>query len=112
MQYVGATIINACLSARVSFSDEDEIHRLWRYLNMMQIAAYCGLHETLTVENFLMPLASKYKLLGEGEVEKEESAKVRRIDVDESGARACSMFEVFALALDNPLARMMSTPPS
>ena len=80
---------------------------------MMQIAAYCGLHDTLTVDNFLMPLVHKYGLLGEGEVRKEELAKLQRIDVDQSGARATSMFEVFAFEVvqGEALRSLKLTPP-
>ena len=37
------SIINACKYARVYFSDPDEVHRLWRYLNLQHCIAYCGL---------------------------------------------------------------------
>ena len=122
-----------------------QVHRLWRYLNMLHAAAYCGLTDELTEGNFLYALTSrllglrtsmaallrllrrrlrrlqlhpslppdkpniplpplsprssfpacdKFGLLSQGEVQDEELAAINRIRIDDSGSRACSMFEV------------------
>ena len=90
------SINDACLIARVTFEDPLEVHRLWRYLNMLHAAAYCGMTEELSETNFLMPLCDKYGLLSVGEVYEEEISELKRIKIDESGSRACAMFEVWA----------------
>ena len=36
-------IMDACILSRVVFRDPDELHRLWRFLNLMHTAAYTGL---------------------------------------------------------------------
>ena len=68
VQSVMHAITNACVSARVAFTDKEEVHRLWRYLNMLHASAYCGLTEELTEENFLLPFAERNLLFGDGEM--------------------------------------------
>lgn len=63
---------------------------------MLHAAAYCGLTEELSESNFLMPIAQKYGLLSVGEVYDEEYAELKAINIDQSGSRACAMFEVWA----------------
>mgnify|MGYP000689135448 CR=1 FL=1 len=67
-QLIMHSINDACLIARVTFEDELEVHRLWRYLNVLHAAAYCGLTDELSETNFLMPLCDKYGLLSVGQV--------------------------------------------
>jgi len=90
------SIVNACLSARATFSDQQEVHRLWRYLNLLHVSAYCGMTDYLTKQNFFLPLCEKHKLLGEdGFVRAEELSALDQVGLDESGARACSMYQVW-----------------
>jgi len=96
VQSIMHDITDACLTARVTFADELEVHRLWRYLNLLQASAYCGLTSYLSQTNFLMPLIEKYALLGSGAVKDEELRALHAIQIDENGARACSMYEVWA----------------
>ena len=62
---------------------------------MLHAAAYCGLTEELTENNFLMPICNKYGLLSSGDVHDEEFAELKAINIDQSGSRACAMFEVW-----------------
>ena len=59
VQLIMHSINDACLSARVSFGDPDEVHRLWRYLNLLHASAYCGLTDELSQANFFMPIVEK-----------------------------------------------------
>ena len=96
VQLIMNSIVNACLSARATFSDQQEVHRLWRYLNLLHVSAYCGMTDYLTKDNFFMPLCEKHKLLGEdGFIREEELAALDHVGLDESGARACSMYQVW-----------------
>ena len=51
VQLIMNSIVNACLSARATFSDQQEVHRLWRYLNLLHVSAYCGMTDYLTKDN-------------------------------------------------------------
>ena len=64
VQLIMHSINDACLSARVSFGDPDEVHRLWRYLNLLHASAYCGLTDELSHANFFMPIVEKVLDLG------------------------------------------------
>jgi hypothetical protein len=96
VQLIMHSINDACLIARVTFEDKLEVHRLWRYLNMLHAAAFCGLTDELTENNFFMPMCEKFCLLSQGAVRKEELESIARIQIDDSGSRACAMFEVWA----------------
>ena len=91
------TVINVCKFARVHFHDPDDVHRLWRYLNLQHAIAYCGLTDFYNVDNFLKPLADKYGMLGLMHDREEEEALWRSIDLDAEGLRACAMYEVWSL---------------
>lgn len=80
--------------ARATFEDTGEIYRLWRYVNAMQLAAYCGLTDHLTETNFFTPLCTKHGLLGSKKIREEELAAVSKVGIDANGVRASSMFEV------------------
>ena len=91
------SIINSCKYARIYFSDPDEVHRLWRYLNLQHAIAYCGLTDFYNFDNFFKPLATKYGLLGMGKDREEEEALWKTVDLDAEGLRACAMYEVWCL---------------
>ena len=97
VQDIMHSINDACVDARVAFGDPDEVHRFWRYINLLHIASYCGLTEELSESNFFTPLVEKYGLLGEGKIRAEEEAAIKRIGLDENGSRACSMFEIWVM---------------
>ena len=99
VQDIMHSINDACIDARVAFGDPEEVHRFWRYINLLHIAAYCGLTAELSESNFFMPIVEKYGLLGEGKVRAEEEAVIKRIGLDENGSRACSMFEVWVMEI-------------
>ena len=103
------SINEACVDARVAFGDADELHRFWRYLNLLQLSAYCGLTEELTEANFFFPIVDKYDLLGEGALRVEEEASVKRAGLDTNGSRVCSMFEVWAMEIIKGEARRART---
>ena len=99
VQQIMHSIVNACSAARATFYDPDEVHRLWRYLNLMHASAYCGLTDYLTKENFFMPLCEVHNLLGEGDVRREEMEALDKVGLDQSGGRASSMYEVWCLEI-------------
>lgn len=58
-----------------------------------------ALTESLSENNFFMPIVEKYDLMGRGVIKEEEIAALKRVRLDENGARACSMFEVWAFEI-------------
>lgn len=94
VQHIMNCIANVCLMARANLEDQSEVYRIWRYVNAMHCSAYCGLTDHLTEANFFIPLSKKHGLLGAAKIKEIESAALRNIDIDDSGVRACSMFEV------------------
>ena len=94
VQCIMNSITTACKLARANFQDAGEVYRIWRYVNAMHCAAYCGLTAHLTEANFFMPLSMKHGLLGSKTVLKVESDAVRKIGIDANGVRASTMFEV------------------
>jgi hypothetical protein len=94
VQCIMNSITTVCKLARANFVDAGEVYRIWRYVNAMHCAAYCGLTAHLTEANFFMPLSEKHGLLGSKTVQKVESDVVRKIGIDENGVRASTMFEV------------------
>ena len=95
VQRIMNCITNSCMAARVTFSDYEETLRMWRYLNMLHVSAYCGLTTSLTLDNFFLPVCERHHLLGEGDMRAEELASIHKIQLDEKGSRACSMFAVW-----------------
>lgn len=99
------------------------MHRLWRYLNLMHVIAYCGLTSSYNKDNcasstplisphrpchpFALPLCSppavfdplvdKYNLLGHGSDKQEEEELLTQVDLDEQGLRAFGMYEAWTL---------------
>ena len=63
VQAIMHAIVNVCLAARAAFNDKEEVFRLWRYMNLLHICAYCGLTDELSRDNFLVPLSDKHGLL-------------------------------------------------
>ena len=94
VQCIMNSITTVCKLARANFQDAGEVYRIWRYVNAMHCAAYCGLTAHLTEANFFMPLSMKHGLLGSKTVLKVESDAVRKIGIDANGVRASTMFEV------------------
>ena len=94
VQHIMNCIANVCLMARANLEDQSEVYRIWRYVNAMHCSAYCGLTDHLTEANFFIPLSKKHGLLGGGKIKEIEQAALKNIDIDDSGVRACSMFEV------------------
>ena len=88
VQVIMNCIVNVCMSARVTFGDSEEVLRLWRYLNMLHASAYCGLTQSLTEDNFFIPICERHHLLGDGVVRQEEMEAIKEIGLDEKGSRA------------------------
>ena len=89
-------INNVCIVARTSFGDDFEIRRLWRYLNLLHAAAYCGITASATQSNFFDPLRMKYGLEGEGYNRDEEEKLIKALDIDGNGMRVCSLYLVWS----------------
>jgi len=94
------SITNACILARNSFSDDGatpDLHRLWRYLNLMHAIAYCGLTSNYNVDNFFEPLVDKYSLLGFGVDKQEERQHLANVRLDAEALRAFGWYEAWSL---------------
>jgi hypothetical protein len=113
VEIVMRCIVNACMMARTSFSEPEEVHRFWRYLNLQHLIAYCGLTDGYNIDNFFGPLVEKYSLLGDEREREEERAYLSTVDVDAEGLRACAMYEVWTLEIAHAQAAMtpLFTPP-
>ena len=110
VQCIMNSITTVCKLARANFQDAGEVYRIWRYVNAMHCAAYCGLTAHLTEANFFMPLSMKHGLLGSKTVLKVESDAVRKIGIDANGVRASTMFEV-RLPLPRPCSALRRARP-
>lgn len=97
VEMIMQSIVNVCTLCRAHFDDPDEVHRVWRYLNLGHCAAYCGLTDGYNMDNFFLPLAEKYNLLGYGKDNEEERAVLKVVDIDEEGLRTVEMYQVWAL---------------
>lgn len=88
-------IIDASILARVSFRDPDEVHRFWRYLNLIHCSAYTGLSPTYTAGNFFEPVVKRHDLIPE-RVKGEETAAIDAI-ANSDGLAAVNIYEIWAL---------------
>jgi len=97
-QRIMMSIQNSCAYARIVFQDKDEVHRLWRHLNLLHVAAYTGLAGYYSAENLFNPIVEKYGLFGPpGARQDYERAAFDRIDLDADGDRACHICEIWAV---------------
>lgn len=98
VQAVQHSIIDACTMCRVVFTDPDEVHRVWRYLNMMHAAAYTALTTSYSKDNFFDPIAEKHKLVAPDAKGKEIELKaLAAVNLDGEDNRACLMLQVWVL---------------
>lgn len=107
------SIINACVLARTCFESEEDVHKLWRYLNLLHAAAYCGLTNSYNHDNFFYPLIEKYGLAGTGVQKEIETRDLKAIDIDEQGLTAVTMYQALTLDLirENASASKTMAPP-
>jgi hypothetical protein len=91
------SVQQACVLGRVCFRDPDDVHRLWRLLNLLHLSSYTGLSPSYTEQNFFLPLCKRHDLLPKDDVQKssEESA-FESISHGDGGA-ACNQFLVWSL---------------
>ena len=112
VQDIMQTIQYLCEQAKTSFESDDEVHRLYRYLNMLHMTVYCGLSPTYNVRNFLMPLIKKHRLLAADPAERERELKaLDELDVDCEGERGFQLFTLWSLAVIQRQARKGAIPP-
>ena len=97
-QRIMVAIQNSVSFARTIFMDQEEVHRLWRHLNLLHTATYCGLANYYSVDNFFNPVVNKFTLFGEaGPTNDYEREAFGRVNLDEDGSRACHMCELWAI---------------
>ena len=92
-------IIDSCIMARVTFRDPATVLRLWRYLNLLQAAAYTGLSPAYTEANFFLPMCKRHDLLPKHEAQKASEAGALDAISNGDGAAACNAFQIWALDL-------------
>ena len=56
------TIVDCSALAYATFDNKAEAKRLWRYLNLLHVAGYCGLSSVYTANNFFVPLCEEHQL--------------------------------------------------
>ena len=92
-------IADVCAIASVSFKDQDEAVRLYRYLNMLHTASYTALSTTYSRHNFFDPICKKYGLFGEmGSHDRfVEQEFLGSVDIDAQGGRTWTTLMLWAL---------------
>ena len=89
-------ITNACMFARVHFKDLNEVHRYWRYLNMLHVAAYTSLTTFYSEDNFFRPVCEKWELFAHDAQDRAaEAAIFEGMSLDGQDMRVCSMLETW-----------------
>lgn len=93
-------LVDACMLARVFFVDQNEVHRFWRYCNMLHAAAYTSLTVAYSENNFFRPVCAKFDLYARDKVDREnEERLMSRVSLDGEDTRACTMLEIWLLEL-------------
>ena len=93
------TICETCSLARVCFRSPAEVRRLWRYLNLLQAAAYTGLSSAYDEANFFMPLCKRHNLLPTSESQRTSEVDAFNAISNGDGESACTVFQVWALEI-------------
>jgi len=101
VQTIMRSVISATAQARACFGDDAEVEILYRYLNMLHVAAYCGLSPNYSEKAFFKPLCEKHKLFGEGEQRIAEQMILGKIGIDSEGGRAWQLLYVWSLQVIN-----------
>ena len=97
VQMIMHSVVDTCMLCRVAFEDKREVLRIWRYLNMAHAAAYVGLANTYSQDNFFMPIVEAHQLLPqEKRMRSEELQAINQANLDEADHRACTMLIVWA----------------
>jgi hypothetical protein len=100
VEHLMHSLIDACMLARVHFTDLNEVHRFWRYCNMLHAAAYTSLTVAYSEENFFRPVCERFQLYARDEVDRaNEHAVLSKVSLDGDDTRACAMLEVWLLEL-------------
>ena len=100
VEHLMHSLIDACMLARVHFKDMNEVHRFWRYCNMLHAAAYTSLTVAYSEDNFFRPICEKFELYARDEVDRaNEHAVLSRVSLDGDDTRACAMLEIWLLEL-------------
>ena len=76
-----ATILNVCALARTTLKRPQDAVDLWRFLNLLHVAAYCGLTPTYNRQNLLDQFVRDFGLASSHGVAK----RTDEVDVDHSG---------------------------
>ena len=83
------SIVDACMLCRIAFDDQREVMRVWRYLNMAHAAAYVGLSNSYSKENFFTPIIERHGLdAKESHTKAEETRALDRVNMDVDDHRA------------------------
>ena len=91
------SIITTCTLARTLFSDPADVHKLWRYLNLAHLAAYCGLTQGYNDDNFFFPIAEKFGLFGNSLEKEVEEHYMKQVNIDDEGLRVVSDYICWSL---------------
>ena len=92
-------IVDTCILARVVFRDTEEVRRLWRYLNLLQVAAYTGLSASYNEANFFTPVCKRHDLWPKREAQKATEAGALEAIRNGDGAAAFNNYQIWALEL-------------
>ena len=94
------SLTDACMLARVHFKDLNEVHRFWRYCNMLHAAAYTSLTVAYSKDNFFGPVCEKSDLFARDQVDRaNEMALLEKVNLDGEDSRATAMIEVWLLEI-------------
>ena len=114
VEHIMHAIIDACVLARVTFRDSDEVLRLWRYLSLLHLSAYTGLTSSYTEANFFAPMCKRHGLGPKTDAERAAEAPALEALHNGDGAAAVHAYQIWSYEIlqteaQRPNARI--TPP-
>jgi len=98
MKAMGAknAILNCCSMVASTYMNHEDMHTMWRYLQLIQCSAYVGLSMVCTRENFFNGFCQKHSLLMPNEAERLSAIGLPA----GKGGRAYREFCVWAMKLN------------
>lgn len=83
-----------CSLVRASHMSDEEVHNIWRWLNLAHLSGYVGLSPIYTRVNFLEGVAKEHNLIGRKSI---EFNRLNEMDTEGTGPATYGEFMVWAL---------------
>lgn len=88
------SISAVCSLVRASHMSDEEVHNIWRWLNLAHLAGYVGLSPIYTRVNFLEGVAKEHSLIGRKSI---EFSRLNDMDTEGTGPATYGEFLIWAL---------------